>query len=69
MEKHHQSTTFEIYDAEVSIKEVKATLDMEGFNLSAEELNLLGDCINGNKNSETVRQELISKIIYRKHNA
>ena len=56
MEKHHQSTPFEIYDAEVSIKEVKATLDMEGFNLSAEELNLLGDCINGNIKSEPVRQ-------------
>lgn len=67
--ENSKSTPLDIYQSEASVKEVQATMHMEGFNLTDDELSILNDCILGKKNSEEIRRELIARIIYRKNNA
>lgn len=67
--KNNITTPIEIYQSETSVKEVQATMHMEGFNLTDDELTMLNDCISGRKSSEEIRKELIAKIIFKKNNA
>ncbi|MBQ3776377.1 MAG: antitoxin VbhA family protein [Ruminobacter sp.] len=67
--KNNITTPIEIYQSEASVKEVQATMHMEGFNLTDDELTMLNDCISGRKSSEEIRKELIAKIIFKKNNA
>ena len=67
--ENNQSTPLDIYQSETSVKEVQATMHMEGFNLTDDELSMLNDCILGKKSSEEIRRELIARIIFKKNNA
>lgn len=67
--KNNITPPIEIYQSEASVKEVQATMHMEGFNLTDDELTMLNDCISGRKSSEEIRKELIAKIIFKKNNA
>ncbi len=58
-----------IYHNAISVKEVEATMNMEGFNLDRNELQLLSDCLTGARRSDVIRREVIARFTGKMKNA